>query len=63
MAQNAKVPECSKFFEDERLEDAFKTPVCNEEGYSDPLPTIYNDMVMVKTRTVFSFLPLEALLW
>ena len=43
MAQNAKTPECPKFFEDERLEDAFKTPVCNEEGYSEPLPTIYND--------------------
>ena len=43
MAKNAKAPECPKFFEDERLEDAFKTPVCNEEGYSEPIPAIWND--------------------
>lgn len=43
MAQNAKAPECPKFFEDERLEDAFKAPVCNEEGYSECIPAIWND--------------------
>lgn len=42
-AENAKASECPEIFKDERLEDAFKTPVCNEEGYSEPLPTIYND--------------------
>lgn len=43
MAQNAKAPECPEFFNDERLEDAFKEPVTNENGECEPLPTIFND--------------------
>ena len=35
LVKNAKVPECPKFFEDERLEDAFKTPVTDENGYGE----------------------------
>ena len=34
-------PELPASLSDERLEPAFKTPVTNEEGYSDPIPAIW----------------------
>ena len=43
MAQNAKAPECPAFLKDERLEDAFKEPVADENGECEPFPTIWND--------------------
>ena len=43
MAQNAKAPECPTVLQDERLEDAFKTPTCNEDGYCESIPAIWND--------------------
>lgn len=41
--QNAIVPECPEFFNDERLEDAFKEPATNDNGECDSLPTIWSD--------------------
>ncbi len=41
--KNAKVPECPSFFNDERLEDAFKTPVTDDNGECEPLPVIWDD--------------------
>ena len=43
MAQNAKVSEYPKFFDDERFEDAFLVPETDEEGYSESIPAIYGD--------------------
>ena len=43
MAIEAKEPECPSFFNDERLEDAFKTPVTDANGKCEALPTIWND--------------------
>ena len=79
MAQNAKVPECPKFFEDERLQDAFKTPICNEEGYSESIPAIWNEygygryedgtlIITLRSASINSnlysrFLDEEALVW
>ena len=35
--------ECPFIFNDELLEDAFKFPELDENGYSDSIPTIWND--------------------
>lgn len=43
MAIEAKEPECPSFFNDERLEDAFKTPVTDANGKCEALPAIWND--------------------
>ncbi|MBR4389818.1 MAG: hypothetical protein IKT00_11640 [Prevotella sp.] len=43
MAKNAKEPVCPDVLNDERLEDAFKTSECDEEGYSESIPAIYGD--------------------
>ena len=37
--------ECPAILQDERLEDAFITPVTDENGECEPLPAIYNDYV------------------
>lgn len=42
-AKNTKAPECPRFFEDVRLEDAFLNPDVNDEGYSEDIPGIWND--------------------
>ena len=79
MTKNAKAPECPAFFEDERLEDAFKTPICNEEGYSERIPAIWNDygygkyddgtlFITLKSASISSnlyskYLDDEALVW
>ena len=43
MVKNAKPIECPDFLKDVRLEDAFKEPVTDEDGYSEPIPAIFND--------------------
>lgn len=43
MAKNAKEPAYPEILNDDRLEDAFKTPECDEEGYSESIPAIYGD--------------------
>ncbi len=43
MAQNAKASEWPVFLNDERLEDAFKEPLADENGECEPLPTIWDD--------------------
>ena len=79
MAQNAKVPECPKFFDDERFEDAFLVPETDKEGYSESIPAIdgdygygiYSDGVLfitsksasLETRLYSKYLDSEALVW
>lgn len=43
MAKNAKVPECPKILQDERLEDAFRISETDTEGYSEVIPIIWRD--------------------
>lgn len=59
LVKDAKVPECPAFFEDERLEDAFKTPICNEEGYSELIPAIWNDVSYEKDEDGTLFITLK----
>lgn len=42
-AKNAIDPECPKFFDDERLEDAFLVPNHNDEDRSVSIPAIWSD--------------------
>ena len=79
MAQNAKVPEYPKFFDDERFEDAFLVPETDEEGYCDPIPAIWNDYgygkdadgvlfissksATIESRLYSQYLDCEALVW
>lgn len=42
-AKNAQESDCPEILIDDRLEDAFLSPEYDEEGYSDPIPAIYND--------------------
>ena len=43
MVEKAQVPDCPFFLDDDRLEDAFKTPVMDDDGKCEPLPAIWND--------------------
>ena len=43
MAKNAKALDCPAILQDERLEDAFKTPPVDDEGYSEEIPIIWQD--------------------
>ena len=79
MAQKAKAPECPAILQDERLEDVFKTPVYDKDGYSEELPTIWNDysygkyddgtlIITLKSASISSnlyskYLDEEALVW
>ena len=79
MAQNAKASECPAILQDERLEDAFKTPAYDEEGLSEPIPAIWNDygygkyeddtlFITLKSASISSnlysnYLDDEALVW
>lgn len=60
MAKNAKEPTCPGFFNDERLEDAFKEPVRDEDGCAPPLPTIYNEYVYGKYQDRVKFLSITS---
>ena len=79
LAKNAKEPVCPEILNDDRLEDAFKTPVCDEGGYSESIPAIYNDYgygqypngvkiltlksATLETRLYSKYLDEEALVW
>lgn len=43
MTKDAKEPVCPEFFNDERLEDAFKKPVTDENCECESIPVIWND--------------------
>ena len=60
MAKNAKEPTCPDFLMDERLEDAFKEPVRDEDGCVAPLPAIYNEYGYGKYRDGVKFLTLKS---
>ena len=53
MAKNAKVPECPKILFDDRLEDAFKEPVYDEDGYSEAIPAIWGNYEYEKLDNIF----------
>lgn len=79
MGSNIQTPDCPAFLLDERLEDAFRAPACNEEGYSEPLPTIWKNysygeyqdgtlFITLKSASINSnlyskYLDEEALVW
>ena len=60
MVMNAKAPECPPIFNDESLEDAFKEPVTDENGYAEPLPAIYNEYGYGKYHDGIMFLTLKS---
>ena len=76
---NAQPITCPNFLCDDRLEDAWKSPECDEEGYSESIPAIYNDysygkddngiMILslksatLETRLYSMYLDEEALVW
>lgn len=78
-ATNAQPTTCPKFLLDERLEDAWKEPVCDDQGYSEFIPCIYNDYCYTKddigtmilslksasleTRLYSKYLDEETLVW
>ena len=78
-AANAPPITCPVFLCDDRLEDAWKAPECDEEGYSESIPAIYNDysydmddegiMILslksatLETRLYSKYLDEEALVW
>ena len=45
LTRNAKDPVIPKVFDDERLEDAFKVPIYDENGYAESLPAIYEGKI------------------
>lgn len=79
MVKNAKTPECPSILKDERLEDAFKVPECDENGYSESIPAIYGSYgygqypdgvkfltlrsASLETRLYSKYLDEEALVW
>ena len=79
LIKDAKTPECPTFFNDERLQDAFKEPVTDPEGYCDPIPAIWNDYgygkdadgvlfissksATIESRLYSKYLDCEALVW
>ena len=78
-AANTKPITCPDFLCDDHLEDAWKTLECDEEGYSESIPAIYNDysydmddkgiMILslksatLETRLYSKYLDEEALVW
>ena len=79
MAINAPKTECPFIFNDERLEDAFKEPIADENGCCESIPAIWNDygygkyddgvlFITLKSATIKSdlyskYLDSEALVW
>ena len=79
LTRNAKDPVIPKVFDDERLEDAFKVPIYDENGYAESLPAIYGSYgygqypdgvkilslrsASLETRLYSRYLDEEALVW
>ena len=79
LIRNAKAPVIPKVFDDERLEDAFKVPIYDENGYAESLPAIYGSYgygqypdgvkilslrsASLETRLYSKYLDEEALVW
>ena len=79
LTRNAKDPVIPKVFDDERLEDAFKVPIYDENGYAESLPAIYGSYgygqypdgvkilslrsASLETRLYSKYLDEEALVW
>lgn len=79
MVKNAKTPECPSILKNERLEDAFKVPIYDENVYSESLPAIYGSYgygqypdgvkilslrsASLETRLYSRYLDEEALVW
>ncbi len=77
--RNAQAPACPAILKDERLEDAFKKPETDDEGYSESLPTIWEEygygqkkngvlVITLKSASMASnlyaqYLDEEALVW
>lgn len=55
-------PFLPKALNDERLEDAFKFPICNEEGYAPCMPAIWNSRRHGKTSEGVKVLSLRSAL-
>lgn len=62
LVKNAKPIECPEFLKDVRLEDAFKEPVTDEDGYSEPIPAIFNDYHYTKDEDDVLFITLKSAL-
>lgn len=79
MVKNAKEPTCPDFLNDDRLEDAFKQPVCDQDGYAESIPTIWEDYkymidsdgikiisapsALIKSKLYSKYLDVRSLVW
>lgn len=79
MVKNAKEPTCPDVLNDDRLEDAFKQPVCDQDGYAESIPAIGEDYkymiesdgtkvisapsALIKSRLYSKYMDVRALVW